>query len=538
MSPKSRNCDICNTPKTGRKGCRCGKYQNKVKKSFKEGDRVINLGVHHLPYMNGNVGKLATVVEYSATLGKYGVIYDDGSVGIGEAQYYDLHPSPSVTVSNDAREKVKRRLHLDELKSSIAQPYMPISSSQSFDNLYKSLMNPQPMGSGTTQMSYSQHSTIEIGDEVRYTASVGPTGMIGIVIRIGDDDNKAPDAIGVKYEGFNRGHNLEGRLPITSQEGWYGHPDHIELVEKGSDFKPVPEKKKPIDEKALEALVLEASVKKEIMAVLKQHENSDKLFNEWGLGETIEYGRGMSLMFWGGPGTGKTWGAHCIAKALGTTLLQISAAEIQSSEPGASERNLQEAFKTAKEEGKVLFLDECDSLITTRADLGMVLAAQVNCLLTEIEKFEGVVILATNRIETMDEALERRLALIVEFPFPKYAQRVDIWKKLLPTKLPLAEGLTAEVLAQPKFSGGQIKNIILQAARLAISEGQENVTKENFDAAVTRLNKSKGIMGQLARTRTGRPFQDMEVGVSSNVQIDRKVDLDTFLEEDKEDDTK
>lgn len=289
---------------------------------------------------------------------------------------------------------------------------------------------------------------------------------------------------------------------------------------------------KPLDIAALDKLVLDADTKSEIVAVLKQFEHSEKLFTHWGLGETIEYGKGMTMMFWGGPGTGKTWGAHCIAKALGQELMIISAAEIQSSEPGATERNLQDAFRTATEEHKVLFIDECDSIITTRSDLGMILAAQVNCLLTEIEKFEGVCILATNRIETMDEALERRVALIIEFPFPKYAQRIEIWKKLLPTKLPLAEGITPETLAQPKFTGGLIKNIILQAARLALSNGGEAVSQADFDKAIERLKKSKGLMGKRARSETGRPRQDMGMGVG--VERKASVDLDTFLDSDED----
>lgn len=299
-------------------------------------------------------------------------------------------------------------------------------------------------------------------------------------------------------------------------------------------FKPIPK----LDKDSLNALVLDEGIKKEILAVLKQHEHADKLFGTWGLGETIQYGKGMCMMFWGGPGTGKTWGAHCIAKALGQELMSLSVAEIQSSEPGAAERNIRDAFKAAKEGNKVLFLDEVDSIITTRADLGMILAATVNCLLTEIEKFEGVCILATNRIETMDEALERRLALIVEFPFPKYAQRKLIWEKLLPKKLPLAEGLTVDVLAQPKFSGGLIKNIILQAARLAVSEGKEMVEQVDFDKAVERVNKSKGVMGKLARSRTGRPSSDMDVDMSTNMQIEQKIDLETFLGEEEGDEQK
>lgn len=508
-----------------------------------------------------NAGKQGTVVAYDADIDEYAIVYDDGSVGVGGQQYYDplfisfipnsappIMSSDSMTKALDAlRQKKQAYLVLSSgLKpnksgsSSLGSSPMGVTSTtkSTFDDIYNQLMAQMALAqqnmpsshhtATTTGSTVSFPQVFSVGDKVKATAD-NPIGLTGTVMRIGADGSH-PEAVGVLFDGFTGGHSLQGTLPSGNCSGYFCRPADLELVMRAGDIP----KKKVLDEKSLDALVLEGSVKKEIMAVLKQHENSGKLFDEWGLGETIEYGRGMSMMFWGGPGTGKTWGAHCIAKALGTTLLQISVAEIQSSEPGAAERNLQEAFKTAKDEGKVLFLDECDSLITTRADLGMVLAGQVNCLLTEIEKFEGVTILATNRIETMDEALERRLALIVEFPFPKYAQRTEIWRKMLPKKLPLAEGLTPEVLAQPKFSGGQIKNIILQAARLAVAEGQDVVTKENFDSAVARLNKSKGIMGRLERSRTGRPRDDMQVGVSTNRQIEQKVDLDTFLGADEE----
>lgn len=270
--------------------------------------------------------------------------------------------------------------------------------------------------------------------------------------------------------------------------------------------KPKSKKKVKLDASALDALILDVNTKIEIVAVLKQHQNREKLFKEWGLGETIEYGRGMTFMFHGKPGTGKTWGATCIAKALGQELLTISAAEIQSSEPGGANRAIQNAFNSAKTEHKVLFLDECDSLITQRNDVGMILASEINTLLTEIEKFEGVCILATNRIESMDEALERRISLIVKFPFPKFEERKQIWEKLLPKKMPLADDVSLDILAEEKLSGGQIKNVLLNAARLAIGMDAEKVSKIHFDTALNRFRESSNLMGKTSRYRQGRDY--------------------------------
>lgn len=266
------------------------------------------------------------------------------------------------------------------------------------------------------------------------------------------------------------------------------------LDEKGKAIK---EKSTKVDLEKLEALVLNESAKQEIVALLKQHEHGTKLFEEWGLGETIEYGKGMTFLFHGGPGTGKTWGANCIAKSLGKKLSVISAAEIQSSEPGGANRAIQAAFRDAKK--KVLLLDECDSLITSRSQVGMIIGSEINTLLTEIEKFEGVCILTTNRIETLDEALERRIALIVEFPNPNFEARVGIWERLLPAKMPLGKDVKVKTLAEFSLTGGQIKNVILQAARMAVANNESKVGLEYFDAAISRVSKSKGLLGKTGR---------------------------------------
>lgn len=255
---------------------------------------------------------------------------------------------------------------------------------------------------------------------------------------------------------------------------------------------------KKIDLKQMERLVIDEKKRAQIISVIKQHENYNKLFKDWGLGDVIEYGRGMVMLFWGNPGTGKTWAAMCIAKSLGMELLSIGAAEIETSEPGGANRNIQNAFKSANDSNKVLFIDECDSLITSRNQAGMIIAGQINTLLQEIEKFEGVCILATNRIEFLDEALERRISLILEFPEPDFAGREQIWERMLPKKMPLEDGINAKKLAEYKLTGGQIKNVLLAAARAAMSNAQEKVLLADFELAVNGIKQSQGKMGKRA----------------------------------------
>lgn len=250
-----------------------------------------------------------------------------------------------------------------------------------------------------------------------------------------------------------------------------------------------------IESEHLDKLVLDDESKKEIMSVLKQHTNLNKIFKEWGLDEIMEYGKAMSLLFYGPPGTGKTWAATCIAKALGKEVLVISAAEIQTSEPGGANRNIQQAFTQAAQMGHVLFLDECDGLITDRSHVGMILASEINTLLTCLEKFEGVVIFATNRADTLDPAMARRISLMVEFKNPDEVTRVDIWKVLLPKKMPLDKDVSIEKLAKFELTGGYIKNAILSAARAAASEEATCVSMKHFARAIKRIRETKDIMG-------------------------------------------
>lgn len=257
--------------------------------------------------------------------------------------------------------------------------------------------------------------------------------------------------------------------------------------------KPTPQP--DLDLSYMDKVIIPQESRDEILSVLRQHKNQHKIFEEWGLGATIEYGRGMTFLFHGNPGTGKTWCATNIAKSLGVELSVMGASEIQSSEPGGANRAIEVGFKEATRKKSVLFLDECDSLITVRSAVGMVIGSEINTLLTEIEKFEGVLILATNRIDTLDPALERRISLIVEFQDPSFTERRAIWKFMIPKKLPLAKNVSLEELASHNLTGGQIKNILLNAARMAASQEKKEVDMSHFLSAITRLNQSKFKMG-------------------------------------------
>ncbi len=315
--------------------------------------------------------------------------------------------------------------------------------------------------------------------------------------------------------------------------------EYLIIISNAQKEKEEEPKSADLDFTPLSRLIIAEEAKEEIISVLKQHQHSRQIFEEWGLGEVIEYGRGMTFLFYGPPGTGKTWGAHCIAKTLKKELLIIGSAEIQSSEPGAANRNIKKAFADAKSRNKILFLDECDSLIASRQDVGMVLGSEINTLLTEIEKFEGVVVLATNRVEELDEALERRIALIVEFPEPNYTQREGIWGVMLPKKMPLEKEVTIEKLAAHKLTGGQIKNIVLQAARLALANEAKKVGLKHFESAIARVQKSKSLLGTASRYRNFAMKDSFEHGTRVGGQVKKRMhkDIDVDIKSDIKEET-
>lgn len=250
------------------------------------------------------------------------------------------------------------------------------------------------------------------------------------------------------------------------------------------------EQRKAIKRK-LAKVILPEIIKDDIVAQVIIHSERDRLFTDWGLGEVIEYGRATAMLFHGGPGTGKTFMAKAVADALGVPLLSRMAGDMQSAMPGEYEQNLKELFEEASNNNGVIFFDECDGLLQSRQGMGQIMSAENNYLLQRIEEHEGIVIMATNRITTLDEALERRLSLIVGFPDPTPEIRKTIWENHLPKKLPLAKDVNVDTLAQFELTGGQIKNVVLNAARFALASDKELVDEECFTRAISRLLEGK-----------------------------------------------
>ncbi|HEX9023389.1 MAG TPA: ATP-binding protein, partial [Geobacteraceae bacterium] len=212
---------------------------------------------------------------------------------------------------------------------------------------------------------------------------------------------------------------------------------------------------------------------KEICSQVRHH---FRVLNEWGFGQKLSRGKGLSVLFSGPSGTGKTMGAEVIAHELRLDLYKIDLSRVVSKYIGETEKNLSRVFLEAETSNAVLFFDEADALFGKRTEVSDAHDRYANIetsyLLQKMEEYEGVVILATNLRDNMDEAFTRRIRFIVEFPFPDEPSRSKIWRKHFPKESPVSDEIDYDFLARCyQIAGGNIRNIVLNAAFLAAADG-------------------------------------------------------------------
>jgi predicted nucleic acid-binding protein len=198
-----------------------------------------------------------------------------------------------------------------------------------------------------------------------------------------------------------------------------------------------------------------------------------RVYAEWGFGKRMNRGFGISALFAGESGTGKTMGAEVIANDLRLNLYRIDLSAVVSKYIGETEKNLRRLFDAAEQGGAILFFDEADALFGKRSEVKDIhdryANIEINYLLQRMESFSGLAILATNMKTALDPAFMRRLRFIVNFPFPGLKERSEIWKKALPAETP-AEAIDYERLARLNISGGNIHSIALNAAFMAAQD--------------------------------------------------------------------
>jgi SpoVK/Ycf46/Vps4 family AAA+-type ATPase len=243
-----------------------------------------------------------------------------------------------------------------------------------------------------------------------------------------------------------------------------------------------------------EDIVLPEPVFKLLHQVAEQVRQRSKVYDEWGFRQKMSRGLGISALFAGESGTGKTMAAEVLANELRLNLYRIDLSQVVSKYIGETEKNLRQLFDAAEDGGAILFFDEADALFGKRSEVrdshDRYANIEINYLLQRMEEYRGLAILATNMKSALDQAFVRRLRFIVNFAFPDTAQRKAIWRGVFPAQMRL-DALDYDRLAALNLTGGSIHNIAVNAAFLAAQAGTAVTMALVLDAARTEFRKQE-----------------------------------------------
>ena len=238
-----------------------------------------------------------------------------------------------------------------------------------------------------------------------------------------------------------------------------------------------------------EDIVMNKDQRETLEHAIDQMNFRKKVYDNWDYNKKYPYGRGLSILLFGAPGTGKSMCAQVIAHELNLELYRVDLSKVIDKYVGETEKSISMIFREAKKCNVVLFFDECDTLFAKRSDDGGSNQASNNnktaLLLQEVEAYDGVSVLATNYKHNIDPAFFRRMKYIVEFEFPDVDTREMLWRTTIPKSTPLGEDVDIRFLAERfEFVGGNIKNCILNAAFLAAAENGEEVCMRHYLQAI------------------------------------------------------
>jgi hypothetical protein len=210
----------------------------------------------------------------------------------------------------------------------------------------------------------------------------------------------------------------------------------------------------------------------EVVAHVRQR---TRVYDTWGFSRKGARGLGITALFSGGSGTGKTMAAEVLANELRLDLYRIDLSAVVSKYIGETEKNLRRVFDAAEQGAAILFFDEADALFGKRSEVrdshDRYANIEVSYLLQRMEAYRGLAILATNLKSGLDTAFLRRIRFVVQFPFPDASQRAEIWRHIFPADTPVVD-LDTEQLARLNVAGGSIRNIAVNAAFLAAEAGE------------------------------------------------------------------
>jgi SpoVK/Ycf46/Vps4 family AAA+-type ATPase len=214
-------------------------------------------------------------------------------------------------------------------------------------------------------------------------------------------------------------------------------------------------------------LVLPARELASLRDLMRHALHRARVYEDWRVTGSARRGGGVSALFTGPSGTGKSLAAEVIATELDVDLYRVDLSQVVSKYIGETEKNLRGVFDAAERSGAVLLIDEADALFGRRSEVkdshDRYANIEVSYLLARMETYRGLAILTTNLRANIDDAFVRRLGFIVTFPFPGQAQRRDLWRRAFGARVPVCD-LDGDRLAQLNLSGGSIRNVAVHAA--------------------------------------------------------------------------
>ena len=226
-------------------------------------------------------------------------------------------------------------------------------------------------------------------------------------------------------------------------------------------------------EARLEDVVLPPLQKATLTDMLHHVRRRLQVLEGWGYAQRVQRGQGVSALFTGPSGTGKTFAAEALANTLELDLYRVDLSQVVNKYIGETEKNLRRIFESAEGTGAILLFDEADALFGKRTEVkdshDRYANIEVDYLLQRMEAYRGLALLTTNLKGAIDGAFLRRLSFVVPFPFPEPALRAELWRRAFPRQTP-TEGLDFDRLARLGVAGGNIRNIALHAAYVAAGE--------------------------------------------------------------------
>ena len=260
-------------------------------------------------------------------------------------------------------------------------------------------------------------------------------------------------------------------------------------------------------------LVLPEESKRQLREICDCFQNRSLVYGDWGFETSHSSDKGLTALFVGPSGTGKTMAAEVVARELDMDLFRVDLSTTLSKYIGETERNLGRVFQAAAQSNAILLFDEADALFAKRTEVrdshDRYANIEVSYLLQKVEEYQGMAILTSNLRNNVDDAFLRRLSFAVEFPFPDEELRLRIWQRVFPPAAPLDSDVDLSFAArQFRISGGNIKNISLTAAFLAAGEGGSIGMKHLIQA--TRREYVK--LGKLQSEREFGPYVHQVVG--------------------------